>query len=274
MSHDITFQFAIYYLPVPGNDPIATLDALLTDKFTSVQRVAKLKLGSEGIFVVSQFSTNVQESYTPPDPESLKYLGRGLSQEQAMALQGSQQALLLSFGYSKQHVWDGMRSALELTSALGRQTGGILWDEETREAFTPEEWETNRLNTWDADVPDISKHTVMHAYRKEDEGFVRAITLGMIKFGLPDLLIEDFSWSDNRNIGHLINLFAQAIAEGANVTKAGEFDLDIRAIKNYRVRDAQISSLKSNAAAKALLSLQKGRWEEGDPPKSLSPNYF
>jgi len=30
--------------------------------------------------------------------------------------------------------------------------------------------------------------------------------------------IENFSWSENRNIGHLINLFGQAIAEGASIT--------------------------------------------------------
>jgi uncharacterized protein YegJ (DUF2314 family) len=269
MSNDITFQFAIYYLPVPSNDANATLDVLLLDEFRGVQRVAELKSGAEGVCVASQLLTNVQESYSPPSADSLKYFGRGLSQEQALALQNSQQALMLNFGYSKKHVWDGMRSALQLTGALARQTGGILWDEATREAFIPDSWETNRITTWDADVPDISKHTVMHAYRKEEEGFVRAITLGMAKFGLPDVVIEDFSLSENRNIGHLINLFGQAVAEGATITRAGEFDLNIRTIKNYRVRDPQISSLKSNATAKAFLSLKEGRWEKGDPQNRL-----
>jgi uncharacterized protein YegJ (DUF2314 family) len=265
MQENIAFQFAVYYLPVPTNNPTAILDTLLIEKFPNARRVAKLSNSTEGVCIASQLETNVQESYSPPNPGSLKYFGRGLSREQALALYKSQQALLLNFGYSKAHVWDGMRLALLLSSALARQTGGILWDAETREAFIPDTWETNRLATWDAEVPDISRHTTMHAYRKEEEGFVRAITLGMIKFGLPDLVIEDFSWSQNRNIGHLINLFGQTIAEGASVRKAGEFDLDIRAIKNYRVRDPQISSLKSNATAKALLSLRVGRREEGDP---------
>jgi uncharacterized protein YegJ (DUF2314 family) len=269
MQDEIAFRFAIYYLPVPSNEPIAELDALLADKPTTIQRVAKLKPGTEGICLAPQVVTNAQESFNPPNLESLKYFGRGVSREQALALQNSQQALLLDFGYSKQHVWDGMRSALQLTSALARRTGGIIWDEETREAFTPDVWDTNHLAAWDAEVPDISQHTVIHAYLKEREGFVRAITLGMIKFGLPDLVVEDFSWSANRNIGHLINLFAQAIAEGASLTKPGEFDLDIRAIKNQRTRDPQISSLASNATAKAFLSLQEGHREEGDPQNRL-----
>jgi uncharacterized protein YegJ (DUF2314 family) len=269
MRDEISFQFAIYYLPVPTNDPIATLDTLLAEGFRSVQKVAKLEAGTEGVCLASQLSTNVQQSYSPPNLDSLKYFGRGLSREQALALQSSQQALMLNFGYSKQHVWEGMRLALKLARVLAEQTGGILWDEATREAFSPNAWETNRLATWDADVPDISKHTAMHAYRKEEEGFVRAITLGMAKFGLPDLVIEDFSWSEQRNVGHLINLFGQALAEGATITKPGEFDLDIRAIKNFRVRDPQITSLASNATAKGFLSLQQGGWEEGDPRNRL-----
>jgi len=269
MAGDISFQFAICYLPVSTNDPITTLEALLSNKYPAVQRVTELKPGTERICLTSLLITNVQTAYRPPTIESLKYFGRGLGQEQALVLQNSQQALIINFGYSKHHAWDGMRSALELTCALARQTGGILWDEATREAFVPEAWETHRLAIWDTDVPDISNHTVMHAYRKEEAGFVRAITLGMAKFGLPDIVIEDFSWSKNRSIGHLINLFGQAIAEGASITKPGEFDLDIRAIRNHRVRDPQISSLRSNATAKALLSLRKGRWEEGDPQNRL-----
>jgi uncharacterized protein YegJ (DUF2314 family) len=269
MGDEINFQFAIYYLPNATNDPGAVLDALLSERYHAVKRVRKLEPGSPGISVSAKLVTNVQQSYRPPSLESLKYFGRGLSREQGLALQGSQQALLLDFAYSKEHVWDGMRLALELTGALTQQTGGLPWDDATREVFTPDAWKTNRIDTWNAAVPDISRHTVMHAYRDSDKGFVRAITLGMAKFGLPDLVIEDFLWSENRNIGHLINLFAQALAEGASVTKAGEFDLDIRGIKNFGVRDPDISSLKTNGTGKAFLSLRQGRWEQGDPQNRL-----
>ena len=46
----------------------------------------------------------------------------------------------------------------------------------------------------------------MHAYNTGE--YVRAITLGMTKVGLPDILIENVSWSLNRNLGHVMNLFA------------------------------------------------------------------
>ena len=70
-------------------------------------------------------------------------------------------------------------------------------------------------------------------------------------------------------MGHILNMFAQASAEGAVLTKPGEFDLDFRAIRNAEVREPQIRSLKPNATGIALLSLKKGTWEEGDPMNRL-----
>lgn len=83
----------------------------------------------------------------------------------------------------------------------------------------------------------------------------RAITLGMAKVGLPEIVVDQFSWSLNQNMGNVVNLFAQAIAEGGAPKSPGEFELDIRAIRNAQVREPQTTSLKSNATSIALLSL-------------------
>ena len=98
---------------------------------------------------------------------------------------------------------------------------------------------------------------------------MRAITLGMEKFGLPDVVIEDFPWSFGRNMGHTINLFAQALAEGAMVQLPGEFDLDVRKIQNAEVREPQVASLKGTGTGIELLTLKPGEWEEGDPQNDL-----
>ena len=108
---------------------------------------------------------------------------------------------------------------------------------------------------------------IIHAYKKDE--FVRAITLGMAKFGLPDVVIDNFSWGLNRNMGNVINLFVQAIAEDATLKNPGEFDLDIRTIKNPQVREPQVTTLKPNATGVARLSLKKGTWEDGDPGNRL-----
>ncbi len=267
MSDHLFIEFAIYYLPEPSQDPEATLNRLLETEFQQVGRVEKVSESPAGMTVSARLITDVQESYAPPGLESLQYFGRGLSRDQSAALQDSTTALILVFGHPKEHVWDGLRAACELTSKLARETNGLPWDEQTREVFTPDAWEEKRLNEWTKEVPNVSKHTVIHAYNNGE--YVRAITLGMAKFGLPDIVIEDVSWSLNRTTGHVINLFAQALAEGALIEEAGQFDLDIRAIKNAKVREPQLASLKSNATSVALLSLREGTREEGDPDNQL-----
>jgi uncharacterized protein YegJ (DUF2314 family) len=267
MAEQIEFEFAIYYASTPAKEPLGELETQLKNEFSSLRRVEKIEGRQQAPVIAARIEKDVPHNYAPPDLESLRYFGRGLSREQALALQDTQQAMILDFSHSKEHVWTGLRSATQLVHVLARDTEGLIWDETTREVFTPVEWERRRLTDWDERVPDITSHIVIHAYKKDE--FVRAITLGMAKAGLPDVVADSFSWSLNRNMGHLVNLFAQAMAEGAAPPKPGEIDLDIRAIKNPRVREPQVTTLKPNATGIALLTLTKGNWEEGDPENRL-----
>jgi uncharacterized protein YegJ (DUF2314 family) len=267
MSDSIGFQFAVYYLPKPAKDPLTVLHEVLAARHSKLKLVAQLPKAAQEPLLSAHMLDRVQEEYAPPDMKSLGYFGRGLTREQAQALQKSAQAYILDFGHPGAEVWPGLRTACEIAEAVARETGGLLWDEQTREVFSPDEWHKRRIASWKEVVPEISRHTVIHAYNTGE--YVRAITLGMSKFGLPDVVVDEFSWSSNESMGLLINLFSQAMGEGAAVAKGGEFDLDLRALKNKKVRDTQLESLKHNATATALLSLRKGKWEEGDPNNRL-----
>jgi uncharacterized protein YegJ (DUF2314 family) len=262
----ISYEFVIYYLPLPTTDPLDELKDLLGQRFTLFEQVEKVTGEETTPVVAAVLDTNPAEAWAPPDANYLHRFGRGLSQEQADAMQACETVLVLHFFYSQDHVWDGLRAAMELTHDLAVATGGLPWDEETREVFTPEAWK-ERLDGWKDGVPDLTSHTVIHAYKKQE--YVRAITLGMAKFGLPDIVVDNFSWSLNRNMGHVVSLLAQSLAEGTAVPRLGEFDLDIRAIQNAAVRDSVIEALEPNATGIALLSLRKGASEEGDPKNRL-----
>lgn len=278
----IQYEFAIYYLPKPAKDPLAELKSLVAGRyrfFTLREQPADDKpaaapdteapAGPTAVSVPSvaaRIEPDVQAEYAPPDPDLLARFGHGLSSEQADQLMQSEQALILEFSYSGRHVWNGLKEAQGLVADLATATGGLIWDEETREVFAPAAW-SERLAAWTGDVPDLSKHTVIHAYKKDE--FIRAITLGMTKFGLPDLVVENFSWSLSRNTGQLINLFAQALAEGATIARPGEFDLDLKSIRNPQVREEHLPHLQGNATGVALLTLKKGTWEDGDPKNRL-----
>jgi hypothetical protein len=69
--------------------------------------------------------------YTPPDLRSLQYFGRGLNRQQAEALQETQSALILTFAYPKDQVWDGLRSA------VGLKRGGVQYLEGVSDGTFP-----------------------------------------------------------------------------------------------------------------------------------------
>lgn len=267
MDESISFQYAVYYLPLPTNDPLVVLRQLL-DEQEDAPTFANEMQEKPGKPLVRGYPLKaVKTEYPPPDTQSLQYFGRGLTLNQAEQLQKSRLVFIMSFAHGKAHVWRGLRSANSIAETIARKTGGLLWDEETREVFTPDEWHRKRIQAWPNGIPDISNHITIHAYKSDE--YVRAITLGMAKFGLPDVVVDGFSWSLNRTMGHLVNLFCQAMAEGAFIDTSGQYDLDIRKIQNNEVRDPQVNALKSNATAVAQLTLRKGKWEEGDPKNRL-----
>jgi uncharacterized protein YegJ (DUF2314 family) len=90
-----------------------------------------------------------------------------------------------------------------------------------------------------------------------------------MKLGLPDLVIEDLSGSATKSAGTTINLLAHALAEGAEVGKNGDFDIDLNRLGQTSFRDKQLENLAENATGKARLRLVEGVWEEGDPENRL-----
>ncbi len=266
----VHFQFAIYYAKPPATDPVAVLRSRL-GKLAGGPKLLSAPLtpasATEPVVFANWNTTTVLQSYRAPSMALLQRFGRGLSREQAEGLQKADRALILDFAHPAQQASAAMLNALQLTVQVARDTHGLLWDEETREVFTPDAWQKRRIDSWAGNVPDMSQQTVIHAYRSDT--LVRAITLGMAKFGLPDVVVSDFSWSSNRPMGNLVNMFAQAMAEGATLQRPGQYDLNLRALKHAAARDPMLASLKPNAAAVAKLSVVNGKWEDGDPRNRL-----
>lgn len=266
----IHFQFAIYYAKAPATDPMAALRGALGKSGGSPKLLASMPTPSSvsaPVVFANWNTTTVLKEYRAPDMESLQRFGRGISREQAEALQKADKALILDFAHPSQLSSAAMQKALQVTLQVARDTGGLLWDEETREVFSPDEWQKRRIDSWANGIPDVSQHMTIHAYRNGD--LVRAISLGMGKFGLPDVVVSDFSWSDNRPMGNLLNAFSQAMVEGITLTQPGQFDMDLRALKHAAARDPMLKGMKPNAAAVARLSLVNGTWESGDPQNRL-----
>jgi uncharacterized protein YegJ (DUF2314 family) len=263
----VTYEFALYYTGKPLKAPVPALKARLLQDASLPRWADSLPRQADRPIVIARLNTDAQKDYRPPTLELLRYSGRGLSAEQAAALQTATQAFIVRFAHPQKAGMAPYKRSLQLMAQLAQDTGGLLWDEETREVFTPDEWRKRRLDTWDGELPDVSKQTVIHAY--QGSKLVRAITLGMAKFGLPDVVVEDFSWSMNRPMGNLVNLVSQSLAEGLVIGPEGRCDVDIHGLRHTAVRSAQGTDLLPGSTGRARLLLVEGRPEAGDPDNRL-----
>jgi uncharacterized protein YegJ (DUF2314 family) len=267
MANSMRFQYAVYLLSKPKEDPSVLLQNVVAHNFPALKTVDQLSSDPHEMQVVARLHDDVQQRYAPPSIEALRYSGHGLSAEQAQALQQSTSAFVMTFAHPKAHVWTALHNADTVVEEVARRTGGIVWDEETREAFSPDAWHKRRLASWTEPIPDISTQMIIQSYQKDR--FTRAVTLGMAKMGLPDLIVNGFPWSYDEQVGDLMNVFAQLMAEGASMGRTATFQLDLRSLASPQMRGAELKSRKENALGIAYVSLRGGKWEEGDPKNRL-----
>lgn len=272
MTDSIHFTYSVYLLPGHSNGKqlIAFSNQLLRTQHKDLNLVKEIPEQADHLersFISVHLEDKVQENYAPPTLESLRYRGEGLSARQEGQLQKSREAIILQFAYPKEHVWDSLLSATHLAEDLARKTGGLILDEETRQVFTPEAWHTRRLASWTGNIPELANQFTIDIYPTDE--YMRAITLGMTKFGLPDLVIQEIPHSSTKQAEDLIDIFAQTMAEGAIVPSSGKFKLDIHRIRNDRLRNSELKSLQEHASGTACLLLKPGKREEGDPENRL-----
>jgi uncharacterized protein YegJ (DUF2314 family) len=158
-----------------------------------------------------------------------------------------------------------MQNANKLITELIINENDIIWDSETRECFTKDFWNENRLIK-DNSI-NVSKHITIHLYQKND--YCRAITLGMLKFGLPDICIENLPCHSNLSVSSLINLTAQTFLDKKTIDKKGKLSIDIDLVKNQELKTDLLNSVEVKAEKKAEINISQGVWEEGDPQNRI-----
>jgi uncharacterized protein YegJ (DUF2314 family) len=271
MAEFIHFQYAVYMLPHHPKNPSFLMHDTLLKNYPALRLVEELPKEPKEIVVRAYW----QQNFSPPTIENLEDSGHGITPLQGQALQKSKEAFVLQFAYPKEKVWIALRTADLLVEDIARKTGGLVWDEETQDLFSPDTWHETRLKPWTADVPDVSSQIAVQSFKKDE--LARAATLGMTKLGLPDVKLDDFPRSSDSQAGRLLDLFCQSLAEGAAFEKSGQFNLDIRKIKDKEIRDAQRKSMKGNSTGVAYLSFTPGVRQDGDPKNrliQLSPDRY
>ena len=119
-------QFAIYYLGTSPRDPVGAVRALAGAGKSGPRWAATLPAEPAQPLVAARLEPNAQANYRPPDMEMLQRFGRGISREQALALQKSDRALVLDFVHPPALAAPSLRAALVIAEKLARDGQGLL----------------------------------------------------------------------------------------------------------------------------------------------------
>jgi len=265
-ADQMLFEYGIYYTADSGFNK-SEIVKLVRKKYPSFEIIDSISNPEEveGAQLAIYEIENAQEDFTPPSLEYLEYSSRGLNVDQKNILQDSDYAVVLDFMCEDSKLLAAMKDAHNLVLELTKDDNDVIWDAETRQFISKEYWKEYRMIS-DKSV-NISDHTTIHMYR--DGEYCRAITLGMSKFGLPDVCVENLSCEGAGSMGTLINLTTQIMFEKNKVDKAGMLSLDIESIKNKGSKNEFLESLYENAEKKIDINIIKGEREEGDPDNRL-----
>lgn len=183
-----------------------------------------------------------------PATEDLDDFGRDMEPADVKALEATDSAFVIQCVATGSDGRRAAKAASELALALAKPVGGFIFDSDVRHVTPWRAWEKRVVNTWQGDVP-VAKEQIAIAAREAGEGF-RCVSLGMGKFGLPDLIVSQFSKSNYDGIGRVVNLVAQALIEGGEPAADGALTI-------------------ASGANKATIKLVPGTKAEGDPENRL-----
>ncbi len=242
---------------------VAEANKLLAEKYKELSGAWKPDAPQPEVMVEKV----TQEELGPIDEELLRYFGRRLEPEARKRLLGAKHATSLSFHVPFAKRNESLLAAMRFAHQLASERGALLWDAETREYFSPKSWKEMRLDGWTGGVPSVSSHITMHVY---DSGAgKRIITLGMVKLGLPDLVVQDVPGSISNDMGRLVNGVAQLLAEGLEPAANGELPVDLARVKDAKMQKQLAADDPKTARRSAKLWAIEGRRDKGDPENYL-----
>ncbi len=212
-------------------------------------------------YSIVQFS-NPKSDYPAPDIEYLKHSAHALTQEEMEKLQYSPRATLITFFGTSENVIADHVQINSIIDSLIKPYSAIVTDYVTYESFNKKSWNSDRVSNFNKSHQDITSQFTIHVYRETK--FCRAVTLGMGKFCLPDISINDISCNDRDSYANLINLLGQTWLEEPKIIADSTIFVDIGRIKNDSVKTHLNNSLLENAQKKATIRLKSVAPKEGD----------
>src|SRR5215813_5866490 len=140
-AKDVKFQLAVYHLSKPTRDPDGVVRDLLRTRFPYLHVLGETP-SPPAVFI----GHPTLAEYAPPDAEMLKLFGADVSPKDAQRLQHPALITVLGFGANRADALRVLRDAHTIMLELATATDGLIWDDETRQIFTPASWKSRRLD--------------------------------------------------------------------------------------------------------------------------------
>jgi len=258
----ITTRLAVYLPKGCGKTPEQTAHKLVKAQLPDFIPFVKESTSNNPNYEITWLE-DVTKDFAPPSAQYLEYFGHGLDEQQRQQLIDSKQALIAVFSYPMKGFTKSVKQTSNYMAALASQCEGFVWDSQTRQAFSVAAFKSARIASWHNNIPNIVEHTAIHGYR-DGENF-RMITLGMQAFGLPDIVVNQFLWSDSERINNLVNAIIQSLVEGNLPNDNSELVINFDKIQHPAIKASLQKAKHENAKATTAIKLSLTENQEGDP---------
>ncbi len=260
---EILYSVLLLHPKAPKADLVTAARKQLSTKYKGLDS-ARTKDGPRPEAVVEPMPS---EELWPLDDQLLQVLGRTLSAEERKQLIGARHGTMLAFRVPFALRHEVLKESMRFAHELAAEHGAFLLDMETREYFTASGFKERRVDGWNGALPSVSRHITLHVYQS-DKG-VRAISLGMAKLGLPDLVVEQVPPGLTDEVGALVNAVAQLLVEGQVPSAEGGLEVALGKVKDAKARQELERWVVEGARKSTRVRAVVAHRDEGDPDNVL-----
>lgn len=115
--------------------------------------------------------------------------------------------------FSREHV--AARAGFAVTALLAEALDGFVYDETARRI---QRWQDSPVIVTPLGAPAFDPRAIVVQLHRQDDGTARALTLGMMRFGCPDLALEGANMGAAPRLATVLNAVASKLAEGEDRT--------------------------------------------------------
>ena len=251
------------YSTTAGVSPIAEAKRLSGELMPEVELVDR-SLRADSLrkkLVLTLKQEDDPKKFLVPTMEYLELKGRGLDAADRQKISNVRRGLVVVMVIPRSNFENNFVLANRFIADVAQRTNAYVADDNTREIFSARSWVDARVGE-PSDLLSATKHVTIHAFRSGD--YIRAVTVGNNKLGLPDISVSELALSETKPVGDLISALSQRLFEGPVVVRAGTAALQLSELRPTANRRNLNQNLQAGASGNATLCLYETNPQQGD----------